>query len=94
MAARGGLAVSVFVNLSLHSSLSTEKSIFSIDIHPSGERFATGGQGCDSGRVVIWNMAPVLSEQAEANKSVPRVLCQMDNHLACVNCVRWSGNGL
>uniref|UniRef100_A0A182VNK0 Protein HIRA n=1 Tax=Anopheles merus TaxID=30066 RepID=A0A182VNK0_ANOME len=71
-----------------------EKSIFSIDIHPSGERFATGGQGCDSGRVVIWNMAPVLSEQAEANKSVPRVLCQMDNHLACVNCVRWSGNGL
>ncbi|XP_053672467.1 protein HIRA homolog [Anopheles nili] len=71
-----------------------EKSIFSIDIHPSGERFATGGQGCDSGRVVIWNMAPVLSEEAEANKSVPRVLCQMDNHLACVNCVRWSGNGL
>uniref|UniRef100_A0A182VUX0 Protein HIRA n=1 Tax=Anopheles minimus TaxID=112268 RepID=A0A182VUX0_9DIPT len=71
-----------------------EKSIFSIDIHPSGERFATGGQGCDSGRVVIWNMAPVLNEQAEANKSVPRILCQMDNHLACVNCVRWSGNGL
>uniref|UniRef100_A0A182QHA6 Protein HIRA n=1 Tax=Anopheles farauti TaxID=69004 RepID=A0A182QHA6_9DIPT len=71
-----------------------EKSIFSIDIHPSGERFATGGQGCDSGRVVIWNMAPVLSEEAEANKSIPRILCQMDNHLACVNCVRWSGNGL
>uniref|UniRef100_A0A182PA84 Protein HIRA n=1 Tax=Anopheles epiroticus TaxID=199890 RepID=A0A182PA84_9DIPT len=71
-----------------------EKSIFSIDIHPSGQRFATGGQGCDSGRVVIWNMAPVLSEEAEANKSIPRVLCQMDNHLACVNCVRWSGNGL
>uniref|UniRef100_A0A182Y5W5 Protein HIRA n=1 Tax=Anopheles stephensi TaxID=30069 RepID=A0A182Y5W5_ANOST len=59
-----------------------------------GERFATGGQGCDSGRVVIWNMAPVLNEQAESNKSVPRILCQMDNHLACVNCVRWSGNGL
>ncbi|XP_050101416.1 protein HIRA homolog [Anopheles aquasalis] len=71
-----------------------EKSIFSIDIHPCGERFATGGQGCDSGRVVIWNMAPVVSEEAEANKSIPRILCQMDNHLACVNCVRWSGNGL
>uniref|UniRef100_A0A182IV44 Protein HIRA n=1 Tax=Anopheles atroparvus TaxID=41427 RepID=A0A182IV44_ANOAO len=71
-----------------------EKSIFSIDIHPSGERFATGGQGCDSGRVVIWNMAPVLNEEAEDNKSVPRILCQMDNHLACVNCVRWSGNGI
>ncbi|XP_058062558.1 protein HIRA homolog [Anopheles bellator] len=71
-----------------------EKSIFSIDIHPSGERFATGGQGCDSGRVVIWNMAPVLSDEAEANQNVPRILCQMDNHLACVNCVRWSANGL
>ncbi|XP_029720254.2 protein HIRA homolog isoform X1 [Aedes albopictus] len=70
-----------------------EKAIFSIDIHPGGEKFATGGQGNDSGRVVIWNMAPVISEEAEKNKQIPRMLCQMDNHLACVNCVRWSGSG-
>lgn len=70
-----------------------EKAIFSIDIHPGGEKFATGGQGNDSGRVVIWNMAPVISEDAEKDKKVPRMLCQMDNHLACVNCVRWSGSG-
>ncbi|XP_060763561.1 protein HIRA [Neoarius graeffei] len=70
------------------------KPIFSVDIHPDGTKFATGGQGEDSGKVVIWNMAPVLQEEDEKNENVPKLLCQMDNHLACVNCVRWSNNGL
>uniref|UniRef100_A0AAY4BS36 Protein HIRA n=1 Tax=Denticeps clupeoides TaxID=299321 RepID=A0AAY4BS36_9TELE len=70
------------------------KPIFSVDIHPDGTKFATGGQGDDSGKVVIWNMAPVLREEDEKNENVPKMLCQMDNHLACVNCVRWSNNGL
>ncbi|XP_017307566.2 protein HIRA [Ictalurus punctatus] len=70
------------------------KPIFSVDIHPDGTKFATGGQGEDSGKVVIWNMAPVLREEDEKNENVPKLLCQMDNHLACVNCVRWSNNGL
>lgn len=69
------------------------KPIFSIDIHPDGSRFATGGQGDDSGKVVIWNFEPVRDEKAEKDENVPRVLCQMNNHLACVNCVRWSNNG-
>ncbi|XP_072288928.1 protein HIRA [Eucyclogobius newberryi] len=70
------------------------KPIFSVDIHPDGTKFATGGQGEDSGKVMIWNMAPVLREEDEKNEGVPKMLCQMDNHLACVNCVRWSNNGL
>lgn len=70
------------------------KPIFSVDVHPDGTKFATGGQGEDSGKVVIWNMAPVLREEDEKNETVPKLLCQMDNHLACVNCVRWSNNGL
>lgn len=69
------------------------KPIFSIDIHPNGNRFATGGQGDSGGKVMIWNMAPVLSEQAEDDSSIPKMLCQMDNHLACVNVVRWSNEG-
>ncbi|KAM4808874.1 protein HIRA [Rhinophrynus dorsalis] len=69
------------------------KPIFSVDIHPDGTKFATGGQGQDSGKVVIWNMPPVLKEEDENNENVPKMLCQMDNHLACVNCVRWSNNG-
>ncbi|XP_078681530.1 protein HIRA-like isoform X2 [Branchiostoma floridae x Branchiostoma belcheri] len=69
------------------------KPIFSIDIHPDGSRFATGGQGEDSGKVAVWNMAPVRSEEDEKNGNVPKLLCQMDNHLACVNCVRWSSDG-
>uniref|UniRef100_A0A8C8EN77 Protein HIRA n=1 Tax=Oncorhynchus tshawytscha TaxID=74940 RepID=A0A8C8EN77_ONCTS len=70
------------------------KPIFSVDIHPDGTKFATGGQGEDSGKVVIWNMAPVLREEDEKNVNIPKMLCQMDNHLACVNCVRWSNTGL
>ncbi|NXN82208.1 HIRA protein, partial [Bombycilla garrulus] len=81
------------------------KPIFSVDIHPDGTKFATGGQGKrgglfglftgqDSGKVVIWNMAPVLKEEDEKNENIPKMLCQMDNHLACVNCVRWSNNGV
>lgn len=58
-----------------------EKPIFSVDIHPKGGRFATGGQGGDSGRVVVWNLEPVLSEKAELDPAVPKMLCQMDNHL-------------
>ncbi|XP_037935794.1 protein HIRA homolog [Teleopsis dalmanni] len=70
-----------------------DKPIFSVDIHQECQKFATGGQGMDSGRVVIWNLLPVLSEKIELDNSVPKILCQMDNHLACVNCVRWSQNG-
>ncbi|XP_030245750.1 protein HIRA homolog isoform X2 [Drosophila navojoa] len=70
-----------------------DKPIFSVDVHQDCTKFATGGQGNDSGRVVIWNLKPVLSEKDENDASVPRMLCQMDQHLACVNCVRWSQNG-
>lgn len=34
-----------------------------------------------------------MSEEAEADERIPKMLCQLDNHLACVNCVRWSRNG-
>ncbi|XP_049867442.1 protein HIRA homolog [Pectinophora gossypiella] len=70
-----------------------DKPIFSVDIHPTGKRFATGGQGGDSGRVVVWNLNSVLDESVEVDPNVPKMLCQMDNHLACVNCVRWSNGG-
>lgn len=68
-------------------------SIFSIDLHPDGSRFATGGQGHDCGRVVIWNMKPVRSYKDESDENVPLELCHLDNHLQCVNTVRWSNAG-
>ena len=37
--------------------------------------------GDDSGRVVIWNMAPIVKEQAEEDVNIPKLMCQMDNHL-------------
>ncbi|GFS07299.1 protein HIRA [Elysia marginata] len=74
-------------------SPSDGKPIFSLDIHPDGSRVVTGGQGDDYGKIVIWNMGPVRDEVLEADEKVPKILCQMDNHYACVNCVRWSHNG-
>ncbi|XP_015785638.1 protein HIRA [Tetranychus urticae] len=67
--------------------------IFSVDIHPDGSKFATGGQGGDAGRVCLWSIGPIIDEKLEKNDSVPKLLCQMDNHLACVNVVRWSQSG-
>ena len=63
-------------------------------MHPDNSRFATGGQGPDSGRIIIWNMAPVVDQQKENDPNSPKMLCQMDHHIACVNVVRWSNNGL
>ncbi|CAL1534335.1 unnamed protein product [Lymnaea stagnalis] len=70
-----------------------DKPIFSVDIHPDGSRCATGGQGDDYGKIVIWNMEPLRNKSLENDEKVPKMLCQMDNHFACVNCVRWSHSG-
>uniref|UniRef100_A0A2C9JMA3 Protein HIRA n=1 Tax=Biomphalaria glabrata TaxID=6526 RepID=A0A2C9JMA3_BIOGL len=70
------------------------KPIFSVDIHPDGSRCATGGQGDDYGKIVIWNMEPLRNEALEADEArAPKMICQLDNHFACVNCVRWSHSG-
>ena len=37
--------------------------------------------GDDCGKVVIWNMAPVRDEKFEKDDTIPKILCQMDNHL-------------
>lgn len=50
---------------------SGDKAIFSVDLHPDGSRFATGGQGQDSsGRVVVWNLKPVAQEKYEDDEKV------------------------
>lgn len=43
--------------------------------------FCSSVAGQDSGKVVIWNMSPVLQEDDEKDENVPKMLCQMDNHL-------------
>uniref|UniRef100_A0A3Q2UVC5 Protein HIRA n=1 Tax=Haplochromis burtoni TaxID=8153 RepID=A0A3Q2UVC5_HAPBU len=54
--------------------------------------FATGGQGEDSGKVMIWNMAPVLREEDEKNENISKMLCQMDNHLGNQSLYIWLVN--
>jgi protein HIRA/HIR1 len=55
--------------------------IFSIDIHPDGTRLATGGQGRDSGLVMLWNTAAVLDENSENDENVPKMLCQVSGYV-------------
>jgi len=71
------------------------QAIFSVDIHPDGSRFATAGQGDggNNGKVIVWNMRPLLNEEDENNEEVPKALSIMDGHQACVNIVRWSRSG-
>ena len=38
-------------------------------------------EGDDSGKIIIWNMAPVKNEEDEKDENIPKVLCEMDNHL-------------
>ena len=52
-------------------------ALMSIDIHPDGTRFVTGGQGTDCGRVCIWNLRPVLDANVSKDKSVPKLLTQV-----------------
>lgn len=68
-------------------------ALMSVDIHPDGTRFATGGQGTDCGRISIWNLLPVIDSKISKDKSTHKLLTQMDHHLGCVNCVRWSSDG-
>jgi protein HIRA/HIR1 len=63
-----------------------DSHIFSIDVHPDGTRFVTGGQ---DGRVRIWSVGPVRNESDNS----PRLLCTLTTHQAAVNSVRWSPNG-
>lgn len=67
--------------------------IYSLSIHPDGTRLATGGQGDDTGIVILWNMEPIRSETAERDPNTPKMLCELTNHLGCVNCVKWSNDG-
>ncbi|KAJ3030501.1 UNVERIFIED_CONTAM: HIR complex subunit [Siphonaria sp. JEL0065] len=63
--------------------------IYAVHAQPNGERLATGGQDC---RVRIWNTLPILSEAAEADTAVPRLLATLALHTGAVLCLRWSNS--
>ena len=60
-----------------------------------GSRFAVGGNSNTSGgrKIQIWNMDPILHKDRENNPKCQKLLCSLYNHMACVNCVRWSLSG-
>ena len=34
----------------------------------------------DTGRISIWNIAPVANAKDEADENIPKMLCLLDNH--------------
>ncbi|CAD6188619.1 unnamed protein product [Caenorhabditis auriculariae] len=66
-------------------------AIYSIDCHPTNDKFATCGQGDTGGAgvVIVWNLAAVLSNDPG---NLPKSLCTI-RHNSGVNCVRWSPDG-
>jgi hypothetical protein len=44
-------------------------------------------------KVMIWSMAPILSEAAEADAAQPQKLCSLSTHQGSVLIVRWSSTG-
>lgn len=69
-------------------------ALMSIDIHPDGTRFVTGGQGTDCGRVCIWNLRPVLDANVSKDKSVPKLLTQVKKIVHPIINVQLSSNSL
>ncbi|XP_061345381.1 protein HIRA-like isoform X2 [Gastrolobium bilobum] len=63
--------------------------IFSIDVQPGGDRFATGG---GDHKVRIWNMKSVSTDR-ENDASSQRLLATLRDHFGSVNCVRWAKHG-
>ncbi|KAI8975694.1 WD40-repeat-containing domain protein [Mycotypha africana] len=61
--------------------------IYSIHVHPDGQRIATGSI---DGTVKIWNTRPIYDEAAELDPNCHKLLSTMTNHNGAVLCVRWS----
>ena len=58
------------VHLSKPQAPHDEQPIFSVDVHPDGQRFATGG---NDNRVKLWALQPCIDESAEADGGQPRL---------------------
>ncbi|KRX89591.1 Protein HIRA, partial [Trichinella pseudospiralis] len=61
--------------------------IYSVDIEPAGNRFATGGQSATG-----IGLIPVTEVENETNDKIPLLLCRLEAHSTCINCIRWSSD--
>ncbi|KAI8589371.1 WD40-repeat-containing domain protein [Geranomyces variabilis] len=63
--------------------------IYSLAVHPLGNRLATGGQ--DS-KIKLWNLDPVYEDKLESDSNTPKLLATLAAHSGSVLCVRWSND--
>ncbi|KND00338.1 uncharacterized protein SPPG_04660 [Spizellomyces punctatus DAOM BR117] len=61
--------------------------IYSLAVHPQGQKLATGGQ--DS-KVKLWNLAAVYDETLENDRDTPKLLATLSAHSGTILCVRWA----
>ncbi|ORX56925.1 WD40 repeat-like protein [Hesseltinella vesiculosa] len=67
-----------------------KQCIYSVDVHPDGNRLATGSLDTT---IKIWNTLPIYDEKAEYDSTCHKLLCTMTLHNGAVLCVRWSKDG-
>jgi hypothetical protein len=72
-------------SLSHCSCLISGGAIYSVDIHPSGEKLVTCGQGDEggSGLVIVWNLLPVTNESLSIDRNVHKLLARMLHMCQC-----------
>ncbi|KAJ3186484.1 HIR complex subunit [Gaertneriomyces sp. JEL0708] len=63
--------------------------IYSIAVHPSGTKVATGGQDA---QIKLWNLAPALDERLEGDRDTPKLIATLSAHSGTVLCVRWQND--
>ena len=64
--------------------------MFSVDVHPTGTRFATAGS---DHKVKVWNLLPLLDVKQELDPAAPKLLATLADHFGPVNVARFSHNG-
>ncbi|KAL2912596.1 HIR complex subunit [Polyrhizophydium stewartii] len=68
---------------------SRKTPIYSLHVHPGGQRLATAGLV----NIKIWNMDPIRSQAAEISDTTPKLLSTFSIHDGAILCVRWSPDG-
>ena len=51
--------------------------IYSLDVHPEGNRLATAGY---DGKIKLWALKPIRIEDVEKDASAPKLLCALTGH--------------
>lgn len=73
--------MSIQMALDLPQAVKVRSHIYSCIIFSHSFDIMFDKPGPDSGKIVIWNMGPVVTADKENDENSPKILCQMDHHI-------------